>query len=120
MDPFCAKETKHKTENVITSYTSKFEDAIGDFFFRLVKASFQFRDETGLCFLRQSQLKQALQHPAFAEICEIHDELKKRGDHTSVPDFFLELVDKKHGMSFLIVHAYLARKVPKRYGRYSW
>ena len=80
MDPFC---TKHKTNDVITSYTSKFEDAIGEKFSRLVKASFQFRDETNLCLLGKSKLKQALEHRAFAEICEIHAELTKRGDHTT-------------------------------------
>jgi len=115
-DPFC---TKHKTNDVITSYTSKFEDAIGENFSRLVKASFQFRNETNLCLLDKSKLKQALEHRAFAEICEIHEELKKRGDHTSVPDFFLELVDKMQGSSFLIVYAYFARKVPERYSRYN-
>ena len=110
---------KHQTKDVITSYTSKFEDAIGENFPRLVKASFQFRDETGLCFVTKSKLKQALEHPAFVEICKIHDELTKRGDSTSVPEFFLELVDKMNGMSFLIVYAYFARKVPQRYARYN-
>ncbi len=69
----------------------------------------------------ESELKQAMKHPAFAEICDIHDELKKRADHTSVPDFFLELVDKleMQGTPFLIVYAYFARKVPERYSRYN-
>jgi hypothetical protein len=111
-DPFC---TKHIGNDVITSY----EDAIGENVSKLVEASFRFRNETHLCMLDKSKLKQAMEHRAFAEICEIHDELKKHGDHTSVPDFFLELVDKKQGMSFLIVYAYFARKVPERYSRHN-
>ncbi len=106
---------------MIASYTSKFEDAIGEFFPRLFKASCQFRNETNLCLLDKRELKQAMKHPAFAEICDIHDELKKRADHTSVPDFFLELVDKleMQGTPLLIVYAYFARKVLERYSRYN-
>ncbi len=84
-----------------------------------VKASFQFRNETNLCLLDKRELKQAMKHRAFAEICDIHDELKKRGDHTSVPDFSLELVDKRQGTPFLIVYTYFARKGPERYSRYN-
>ena len=108
----------HYSERDTASYNSKFKNAIGGSYSTLVKASFQFYDEAGLPFVRKAQLPEAFKHPAFVEICKIHEELKKNGDNKSVPNFLLEMVQKQQGSSFLIPYAYFVRKVPSEYSRY--